>query len=181
MMLAALLSNYFPATPDYVEATVLARVLDAYTHVPFYRALLDERGLTPADVTSLSSYVEKFPRTSATDYRRVKRERGDHFVMDRRFAGVAMVRHLSSGSSGTPAEILRTPQESAAIDGAKTVHAYLSAGVRPWHRIMSMKPDWDMKKRRHPLQALGLFRRFDAAFLEDAGLPLGVLRLARAS
>ena len=61
MMLAALLSNYFPATPNYVEAKVLARVLDAYIHVPFYRALLDERGLTPADFTSLSSMSRNSP------------------------------------------------------------------------------------------------------------------------
>jgi phenylacetate-coenzyme A ligase PaaK-like adenylate-forming protein len=171
-MLAAFLSNCLPVRPAYVEAKILARVRDAYDHVPFYRALLDERGLAPADFASLADYVEKFPRTSAKDYRRAKKERGDLFVMDERFAGEPMVRALSSGSSGVPAVFLRTPQESAAIDGAKTVYAYVSAGVRPWHRIMTMKPPWDMKKRRHPLQALGLFRRFDASFVEDADVLL---------
>ena len=120
------------------------------------------------DFASLADYVEKFPRISAKDYRRLKKERGDLFVMDQRFAGAPMARCLSSGSSGMPAEFLRTPHESAAIDGAKTVYTFVSGGVRPWHRIMSMKPDWDMRRRRHPLQALGLFRRFDASFLEDA-------------
>jgi phenylacetate-coenzyme A ligase PaaK-like adenylate-forming protein len=120
------------------------------------------------DFASLADYVEKFPRISAKDYRRLKKERGDLFLMDQRFAGAPMARCLSSGSSGMPAEFLRTPHESAAIDGAKTVYTFVSGGVRPWHRIMSMKPDWDMRRRRHPLQALGLFRRFDASFLEDA-------------
>jgi phenylacetate-coenzyme A ligase PaaK-like adenylate-forming protein len=171
-MLAALLSNYLPARPDYVEGKVLARVRDAYAHVPFYRSLLDERGLTPADFASLADYVEKFPRTQSKEYRRLKRERGDLFIMDQRFAGVPVVRQLSSGSSGTRVEILRTPKESAMIDGAKTVHAYLSAGVRPWHKIMSMKTPWDFKERQHPLQALGIFRRYDASFLEDVDIIL---------
>lgn len=167
-MLAAFLLNYLPATPKYVEAQILRRVKGAYDNVPFYRTLLADRGLTASDFKSLSDYVQKFPRTDTREYRRIKKERGDWFVMDRRFANKSLKRLRTSGSSGTPAEIIRTNSEFARIHGAKTVYMLVSAGVRPWHKIMAMLPPWDVKKRQHALQQFGIFRRHDASFLEDA-------------
>lgn len=167
-MLIELLANYMPASTKYVEAKIIQRVRDAYDNVPYYRMLLDDRGLTPADFKVLSDYVEKFPRTTTRYYRSIMKERGDTFVMDKRFINEPMMKLLSGGSSGAPVNILRTNSEYKKIHGANTVYTFISGGVRPWHKIMAMLPPWDIKERQHALQRFGIFRRYDASFLEDA-------------
>ena len=110
-MLADLLINFLPASKAQVERVILRRVRAAYDHVPLYRELMAARGLTPKDFLNLVDYVEKFPRTPSGEYRRVKKERGDEFVLDRRFVDRPVRRLLTGGSSGMPAHILRTERE----------------------------------------------------------------------
>ena len=165
-MFTELFSNFLPATREDLTVTIIRRVKEAYENVPYYRSLLGNHGLTPADFKDISDYVDKFPRTSSAEYRRVKQECGDSCVMDRRFANEPMKRLLSGGSSGTPMDILRTDAEYQRIHGATTVYTFILAGVRPWHKIMAMLPPWDIKERQHFLQRFGIFRRYDASFIE---------------
>jgi phenylacetate-coenzyme A ligase PaaK-like adenylate-forming protein len=167
-MLADMLINLLPASKAHVERTILHRVREAYAHVPLYRELLAARGLTPKDFRNLADYVENFPRTSSGEYRRVKKERGDEFVLDRRFVDRPVRRLLTGGSSGTPAHILRTEREYRRMHGANTVYTFLCAGVRPWHRIMGFLPPWDIVQQHHPLQRMKILERFDASFLDSA-------------
>jgi phenylacetate-coenzyme A ligase PaaK-like adenylate-forming protein len=166
-MLSPLMANYLPAPRRHVEATIVRRIMDAAQHVPYYRELLTKHGLKASEFTSLSDYVQGFPRTPSLEYRRVMAEHGANFILDRRFRDVPLIRLRSSGSSGTPCEFLRTKSEYARIHAANTVHTLVAAGVRPWHKIMHMLPPWDVKKEEHVLQRLGIFRRFDASFTEE--------------
>lgn len=129
---------------------------------------MDNQGLVPEDFKELLDFLKKFPRTSSKEYRRVIQEHGEAFVMDKRFSQKPMKKLLSSGSSGTPVNILRTNSEYQRIHGSNTIYTFILAGVRPWHKIMAMLPPWDIKKRHHYLQNFGIFRRCDANFLEDA-------------
>ncbi len=171
-MITELFSNFLPATSEDITTTIIRLVKEAYENVPYYRSLLGSHGLTPADFKDLSDYVERFPRTSSAEYRRVKNVCGDSYVMDKRFANEPMKRLLSGGSSGTPVDILRTDAEYERIHGANTVYALILGGVRPWHKIMAMLPPWDIKERQHALQRFGIFRRYDASFIEDPNVIL---------
>jgi phenylacetate-coenzyme A ligase PaaK-like adenylate-forming protein len=166
-MLASLIRSYLPATPRHVEAQVMRRLRDAAAYVPYYRELLAARGLRTSDFKCLSDYVDGFPRTTAREYRLLMEEHGDAFVMDRRYAGSPLMRLRTSGSAGIPTVILRTKSEFAQIHAANTLHTLLSAGVRPWHKIMYMLSPWNLRNEHHPLQRAGIFRRFDASFAED--------------
>jgi phenylacetate-coenzyme A ligase PaaK-like adenylate-forming protein len=167
-MLAPLIRSYLPVTPRHVEARVLRRLTDAADNVPYYRELLAARGLRTSDFKSLADFVDGFPKTTSRHYRLVMEEHGESFVMDRRYVGRPLRRLRTSGSSGTPTEVLRTQSEFAEVHAATTLHTLLAAGVRPWHKIMSMVPPWNLRKEYHPLQRAGMFRRFDACFAEDA-------------
>lgn len=167
-MLTELLSNCLPATTKDVVSTIIQRVTDAYNNVPFYKKLLDDHALSPKDFKDLPDYVHKFPRTTTREYRRVMSEYGAAFVMDRRYADKPMKKLLSGGSSGTPVHVLRTYPEYERIHGANTVYTFIMGGVRPWHKIMALIPPWDIRERQHELQRLGIFRRYDASFVEHA-------------
>ena len=169
-MLAPLIRSYLPVTPRHIEARVLRRLADAADNVPYCRELLAARGLRTSDFECLADYVDGFPKTTSRDYRLLMEEHGDSFVMDRRYVGQPLKRLHTSGSSGTPTEILRTQPEFAEIHAANTLHTLLAAGVRPWHTIMYMLPPWNLRKEHHPLQRAGIFRRFDATFAEDPNI-----------
>lgn len=165
-MFKDLLSFLTPASPRAVAERVCRRASDAARHVPYYRDLVNQAGISPA-FTSIEQCIERFPRTTSLQYRQAIQERGEAYVRDERFLGRPVIRLRTGGSSGVPVEMLRSPAEFARVHAAKTVFELMRAGVRPWDRISAFLPPWDMQGRRHPLQKLGIFRRFDVCFTDS--------------
>lgn len=166
-MLIDLTLNFIPPTPQFVKEKILRRIKDAYAYVPFYKALLDREKLTPEDFRTLADYVEYFPRTTSAEYRELLESQGDSFLLDKRFLNRRLRKLLSGGSSGTPVNIMRTEHEYRKIHGANTIYTLLLGGVRPWHKIMAFLPPWDIRTKQYYLQHFGIFRRYDACFLES--------------
>lgn len=161
-MHAALLSNLFSffafrPTAKKVEKKVLSLVRHAYAEVPYYRELMDHAGLRPDDIRSIEDYVEKFPLTEATEYKRAFLNDRDRFVSSRLLPALKH-EDRSSGSTGIPTTVLRSHAETAHND-AKTLYHLLRLGLRPWHRTLAIVPPIQVVKRDSWLQKFGIFYR----------------------
>lgn len=158
-MLRRYLELFWPATATQVERKILQLVTHAYRNVPFYRGLMDRHGMTPNDVRCLEDYVQKFPRTEATEYRRTQQRLGPRHVLDQRVNPERLTESQSSGSSGAPVSIFRTRREKDA-DKARTAWHLTLAGLRPWHRLLAVVDPLNVVARDSVLQGLGVFRRY---------------------
>ena len=86
--------------PDALEALQFARLKNLieriYTNVPFYRTKLDQMGVKPADIKSLSD-LAKLPFTTKDDLR----ETYPYGLLAVPQAEIVEI-HMSSGTTGTP-------------------------------------------------------------------------------
>lgn len=158
MLLLQFLSCFRRPKPLEVEQRVLALVRHAWDHVPFYRAKMEQHGLTPDDFRSLRDYVEKFPRTRSAEYRAFQAANGSRGLLDTRLAREKLLEDRSSGSSGIFVSLYRTLHELH-VDKARALWFMVRAGLRPWHRILAVLPPTKMVKRDSFLQLFGIFRR----------------------
>ncbi len=124
--------RFHPASaPDYLPLPQLrqvqlqrlqAVVRRAYEHVPLFRARLDERGLTPADIQSLAD-ISRLPFTVKTDLR-------DTYPFGL-FASPMeeVVRlHASSGTTGKPIVVAYTA-EDLAVWTSVMVRSFAACGL----------------------------------------------------
>lgn len=151
--------GYFQ-TPKFerVERRILELINYAYEYVPFYHDLLKAHGLTLDDFSSLEDYIEKFPRTPTTKYRKIQQEKGIKYMMDSRVKPESLVEIRSSGSSGIPLSIYQTKDEKTIIN-AKAIWHLTNGGLRPWHRVLAVVDPANVVKRDSILQEFGIFRR----------------------
>ena len=129
----------------------------AYTHVPYYRAIFDENGLTPADFRTTEDLV-KFPVMTRKDLRE---------WMQSEFAA-----HLdkiddweifsTSGSSGVPLKFALTHREAACMN-ANWIRVLMFAGYDPFRgkmlSFLTTHSKVDPKKGDSWVQKLGIMRR----------------------
>ena len=110
------------------QAAALRRLVDdAWRRVPFYRRRLELHGLRPSDLREPAD-LERLPPVS-------RRELQEATLADRMAAGVVLsecVSHETSGSSGEPLRIVRTPYEETVLFGRR-LRAQVFSGLRPWH------------------------------------------------
>jgi phenylacetate-CoA ligase len=114
------------AIERYQEAALRRLVAHAFDRVPFYRRHFDRHGLAPADVRSLAD-LARLPPVSRRELQEAARS-------DRVAAGVDLAhchRYETSGSSGQPLLIARTPHEDARLFGRR-LRAQILCGLRPW-------------------------------------------------
>lgn len=96
------------------QARALGRLIDhAWRRVPFYRRRLELHGLRPEDIRAPAD-LARLPPVS-------RRELQEAALSDRMASGVELtecVSYETSGSTGEPLRIVRTPREDARLFGA---------------------------------------------------------------
>ena len=106
----------------------LRRLIDhCYALVPFYRRYFERHGLGPQDVRTVADLLRLPPIA--------RRELQEAPIQDRLASGVELSAchvYETSGSTGEPLRIARTPHEDARIFGRR-LRAQILAGLRPWH------------------------------------------------
>ncbi|HEX2463310.1 MAG TPA: hypothetical protein VHR17_01720 [Thermoanaerobaculia bacterium] len=136
------------AIEHYQEAALRRLVEHAFEHVPFYRRHFDRHGLRPADVRRLAD-LHRLPPVS-------RRELQHAAVADRTASGVDLERchsYETSGSSGEPLRIVRTPHEDARLFGRR-LRAQVFSGLRPW----DLRVNIGSPRRLFRWHRLGAFR-----------------------
>jgi len=157
-MIKEYLNSFRKPSPEWVEKHILHLVRHVWANVPFYRAKMENAGISPADITSLEDYVHKFPATSAAEYRAFQQAGNSAGLLDLRLPRDGLLKQTSSGSSGVPLTIHRTNRETE-IDQGRALWHLIRAGLRPWHRVMAVLAPREREEHVYFLQRLGIFHR----------------------
>ena len=129
----------------------------AYNHVPYYRQIFEEKGLTPADFKCTEDLV-KFPVMTRKDMREwmegVFKENPDFEEKWEIFK--------TSGSSGVPLRFALTHREAACMN-ANWIRVLMFAGYKPFTgkmlSFLTTHSHVDPKKGDSWIQKLGIMRR----------------------
>jgi phenylacetate-CoA ligase len=120
----------------------------AYDNVSYYRNLFQATGLTPSDMRSVSD-LSFLPVTGRDRLRDAGADSISRLV-DESACGVMH----SSGSSGRPWRVLRTPAENR-LRKAVELRSMIATGIRPRDRLATLGP---MSGGKAALGRLGLYR-----------------------
>jgi len=150
--LIRLLRGHLPSV-DEIEAIRMrklrALINDAHQNVPYYRSLFDSAGLVPEDIRSVGD-LRYLPVTTRDQLRAAGPDRIG------RNTDLATCRVIhSSGSSGKPWAVYRTPHEDR-LRRAMELRSMVAAGVRPRDLVASLGPH--RPGARPMLGRFGLFR-----------------------
>lgn len=141
----------------------------AYTHLPYYRARMQECDITPADVVELED-LDKFPQLEKSDVRR-----NLHYGLISQTAKRSELHKIStSGSTGEPFTVY-ADQVQLEYRFATTLRALTWSGwkfgdrsVRLWHQKLGMSKSQAFRER---FDAFLMRRKFVPAFeWDDAGI-----------
>lgn len=132
-----------PQLRDLRNARLRALIRHAYASVAHYRRLFDSRGLRPEDIAT----VEDLPKLPIL----TRAELGHGDLTDFLATGVDL-RHCTTsrtgGSTGQWLTLYHTPSEKAVSD-VSYLRAHLANGVRPWHRQVTIVPDFRLRGAKH--------------------------------
>lgn len=153
-------------------------VRHAYDNVPYYRALLEQGGLTPEDVRGSGDLV-KLPVLT----RKVVRENSSR-LRARGFPGRRLRALRTGGSTGEPLEFYRARDDISSWDAAAGLRASGWAGYELGMKCawFSESPLYESRPARLMRTAGNLARRltlFDARDLSGEKMPLLAARLER--
>lgn len=126
----------------------------AYNRVPYYRALFEDAGIRPADIRTAAD-LQALPLTSKLDLKEWPLDQ----VLARGCDPRRLARHTTTGSTGEPFTILRSPSDEF-IFYAVRLRVMRDYGFKPGDRMAriaaqgreTMPASWRL------LQALGLYR-----------------------
>lgn len=107
------------------EAKLRRLIGHAYEHVPFYRRMFAERGLTPNDIQTIED-LRKLPVIDKSD---LKAQRPGDLLSDRYPSAAELIRISTSGSSGTPFDFF-IDERCDRLRKAQYLRPYLSNGLR---------------------------------------------------
>jgi phenylacetate-CoA ligase len=154
---------------DSLRRVKLQRLIaHAYERVPYYRRLMDQAGVTPANIREPAD-LRIIPITTKADLRRAGQ--------DCLSAGIeaSIVQH-TSGHSGVPFEVHMTSAE-ARTRRLREFRMLIGIGVRPRDRLTLLGPVRTRPKRLH--RALGFYRMEVIPLLLAPEEQLRRFRLAR--
>jgi phenylacetate-CoA ligase len=157
-MINEFLAWYARPQPGQVERRIVELVRHAWENVPFYRDKMQSAGVSPAAIRNLDDYIHKFPATTAAEYRECQQVGNSATLIDKRVRLDSLVEDRSSGSSGMPVSVYRSPAEYNK-NRARALWYLVKAGMRPWHRILAVLPPSQMSGRVSILQCFGFFQR----------------------
>lgn len=129
----------------------------AYSHVPYYRAIFEENGLTPDDFRTVED-LAKFPVMTRQDLREwMQAEFAAHPKESQDWEVFA-----TSGSSGVPLKFALTHREAACMN-ANWIRVLMFAGYKPFTgkmlSFLTTHSKVDPKKGDSWVQKLGIMRR----------------------
>ena len=136
-------------------------VAHAYRNVPYYRQLMDEAGAEPGDIDDPGA-LAKLPITHKEAWAAQPMAR----KLARNFAGTRLIKARTSGSSGTPVEVVYRPQDKAWWRWL-ALRGWLANGYRPTHRMLVLSDARFAPRGRHWYQYLGMFRQVHTSIYED--------------
>jgi phenylacetate-CoA ligase len=129
-----------------------ALVRHAYAAVPFYRELYDRWGVSPETLKAPDD-LRRFPIVTRQDLQATPRDQ----LVSHGADPDRCLRSRTSGSTGVPLEILFEGADRAAMNPS-FLRAYMSWGLRPWHRVATLQARPERLGRRSWYQHLGIFR-----------------------
>lgn len=126
----------------------------AYERVPYYRAVFDGAGVKPGDIRTAAD-LQALPLTSKLDLK----ERPLDQVLARGYDRRRLASHTTTGSTGEPFTILRSPSDEFIFFGVR-LRTMRDFGLKPRDRMArvaaqgreTMPASWRL------LQALGFYR-----------------------
>jgi phenylacetate-CoA ligase len=139
-----------------LQAARLRRLMDhAYRTVPLYRTVMDQRGITPADIRS-SEDLRLLPIISRTD----AQQHGTSMLSDG-YPPRLLRRTRTSGSTGTPLEFYGTVEDQVNRGFARGIRALEYTGLHLGDRTASLgRPRQGHSRRERILQRWAMrFRR----------------------
>jgi len=139
-----------------LQAARLRRLMDhAYRTVPLYRTVMDQRGVTPADIRS-SEDLRLLPIISRTD----AQQHGTSMLSDG-YPPRLLRRTRTSGSTGTPLEFYGTVEDQVNRGFARGIRALEYTGLHLGDRTASLgRPRQVHSRRERTLQLWAMrFRR----------------------
>lgn len=156
---------------ERIEAYQLRKLksllLHAAANIPYYRELFSEHGIEPTDVRHLSD-LGRIPVTGKQQLRTLYRS-----LLKKGIDSNKLIEHKTSGSTGIPSHILRSPQEERKLNLLRWRMLWMQ-GLRPGWRVAKVKTTWEpLSGRFNRLQNLARCARlldsrvFDC-FLEPA-------------
>lgn len=129
----------------------------AYEHVPYYRAIFEEKGLTPDDFHSAEDLV-KFPVMTRQDLRSWMQSEFETHPEEMKDWEI----FSTSGSSGVPLKFATTHREAACMN-ANWIRVLMFAGYKPFTgkmlSFLTTHSKVDPKKGDSWVQKLGIMRR----------------------
>ena len=129
----------------------------AYEHVPYYRAIFEEKGLTPDDFHSTEDLV-KFPVMTRQDLRAWMQSEFEAHPDQKDEWEI----FSTSGSSGVPLKFATTHREAACMN-ANWIRVLMFAGYKPFTgkmlSFLTTHSKVDPKKGDSWVQKLGIMRR----------------------
>lgn len=130
---------------SHMEAYQLSRLKSlvryASCKVPYYRELLQARGIEPGAIRNLGEF-RKIPVTGKQQLPALRLRLP---ALDA--ADAELIEHKTSGSTGVPVRILRSPAEERRLNMLRW-RMHLMMGLRPGERIARVKTTWEPLPRR---------------------------------
>jgi len=150
-----------------------------YLHVPYYRKVMDQRGIAPTDMAAAED-MARLPVTT----KELVRAQPDAFLAEG-FPQEQLMKGRTGGSTGTPLEFFSTRDSHISHGVARALRAREWAGIRPGDPAVYItkgraEPSRTAAAARRLRHYVGRSSLIDAAQLSDATLPLAVETIARA-
>jgi len=163
-----------PAELETIQVCKLrALVQHAYEHVPYYRHLFDQVGLSPGDIRSLDD-LRALPVTTKA----ALREHPEQARVTPHRDGRNYISETTSGSTGMPFQIHFSRQEHR-LRSLNIIRALIETGYRLTDRQALIRHERDEAQSRWWFQNLGIFRKYYVCVFDDLDVQLAKLRQIR--
>jgi phenylacetate-CoA ligase len=143
-----------PARLAKIQGKKLNKLIrQAYGHVPYFRELLDSRGIVPDDIQRVE-HLQQIPLTDKIRYQKLtpQERRADNFPPSR---GKSF---QTSGTTGLPIRFTMTGRDFT-LRNLNSARAYLASGYSPWQKMAVLAGDRLVNDKRSWNERLGLWRR----------------------
>jgi len=158
---------------DLQRQRLAAIVRHAYEHVPYYRHLFDQVGLSPRDIRSLED-LRVLPVTTKA----ALREHPQQARVTPHRDGGNYISVTTSGSTGMPFQIQFSRQEGR-LKYLKFLRALMETGYRLTDRLAMVDRRRDEEQGQWWLQGLGILREYHVCVFDDLDVQLARLRQIR--
>ena len=163
-----------PRELERLQWPKLRRVLHhAYERVAYYRRLFDSAGITPADIRSQAE-LSRIPITTKEALQQVP----EHELFANGVKPSRCIERRTSGSTGRPLTLFLTRRQKEAQDMVQA-RALLANGLKLTDRRAVFVSPWQIPRRPHAFQRMGIWRKAYFSVFEDIRLQMADLEKLR--